>query len=201
MPRPRRELSKQKLAQNRDAVAPVQRDSTDIEDSRNSSVRTETNQVNSNAEEHRDPDSVQWRPGHVADSCPDSGEGDETITGESEDCSAKSLHGCEADEFDDNQAGNREEDGASFAEAVVEDLGDGLVNWASEDLRWVALSKILVSVVPQDIESKELHTMQKQRTMLKRKPARYVKSIAIEIAQGALISGLFISSVICAVAS
>ena len=60
--------------------------------------------------------------------------------------------------------------------------------------------------------------MQKQSTMLKRKPARYVNNMARDIAQGALISGLEIldglleprpedwmgstySSVICAVAS
>jgi hypothetical protein len=159
MPWSRRELSKQKLAHNRDAVAPVQRDGTDVEDTGNSSIRTETNQVDGNAEENRDPDSVQWRSGHGADFGPGSGEGNETITGESEDRTAKSLHGCEADELDDDQAGNREEDGASFAEAVVEDLSDGLVNWAGEDLRWVALSKILVSVVPQDrVEGITHHT-------------------------------------------
>ena len=61
-------------------------------------------------------------------------------------------------------------------------------------------------------------TMQKQSTMLKRKPARYVNNMAREMAQGALISGFEIldrqlelkslkgqgiaySSVICAVAS
>ena len=60
--------------------------------------------------------------------------------------------------------------------------------------------------------------MQKQSTMLKRKPARYVNNMARDIAQGALTSGLEIldglleprpedgmgstySSVICAVAS
>ena len=60
--------------------------------------------------------------------------------------------------------------------------------------------------------------MQKHRTMLNRKPARYVNSMASEMAHGALISGLDIlyecqkrspkigirraySSVICAVAS
>jgi hypothetical protein len=200
VPWPRSELPKHKLAQNRNAVAPVQRNGTDVEDTRNSSVRAETNQVDGNAEEHRDPNSVQWRSGHRVDFCPYSGEGQETITGESEDCSAKGLHGCEADELDNNQAGNRKKDSATFSEAVVEDLSDGLVNWAGEDHGRVTLCQILVSVVPQD-GAEKIHTMQKQRTMLKRKPARYVKSMAIEIAHGALISGWLISSVICAVAS
>lgn len=41
----------------------------------------------------------------------------------------------------------------------------------------------------------------KHKTMLNRKPARYVNSMAMEIAQGAFTSGLEISSVIWAVAS
>ena len=80
MPWSRSELSKQKLAQNGDAVAPVQRNGTDVEDTGNSSVRTETNQIDGNAEEHGDPYSVQWRSGHGVDFCPNSGEGQETIT-------------------------------------------------------------------------------------------------------------------------
>lgn len=144
MPWPRSEFSKQKLAQNGDAVAPVQRNGADVENTGNSSIRAETNQVDGNAEEHGDPDSIQWRSGHGMDFCPNSGEGQETVTGECEDCSAKGLHGCEADELNNNQACNCEEDGASFAEAVVEDLSDGLVNWARQDLDWVALCEILV---------------------------------------------------------
>jgi hypothetical protein len=102
MPWARSELAKQKLAQNGDAIAPVQRDGTDVEDARNSSVGAETDQVDSNAEEDGDPDSIQWRSCHWVDFRPDSGEGNETVTGEGEHCSAKRLHGCEADEFDDD---------------------------------------------------------------------------------------------------
>lgn len=43
--------------------------------------------------------------------------------------------------------------------------------------------------------------MQKHNTMLNRKPATYVKSIAMEMAHGAFTAGSEISSVICAVAS
>ena len=54
------------------------------------------------------------------------------------------MHGCEADELDDDEAGDGEEDAPCFAETVVEDLGDGLVDWAGENLRRVALQNLLM---------------------------------------------------------
>ena len=71
MPWTRGELSKQKLAQNGDAVAPVQRNGTHVEDTGNSSIRTKTDQIDGDAEKDRDPDGVQWCSGHWVDFCPD----------------------------------------------------------------------------------------------------------------------------------
>jgi len=140
VPRPRNELSEKKLAQNGDAITPVQCDGTDIEDTGNSSIRTETDQIDDNTEEHGDPDSIQWRSGHGVNFRPESGEGEETVTGEGEHCSAKRLHGCEANELDNDQTRDCEKNTACFSEAVVEDLCNGLVDWAGKDLRWVALN-------------------------------------------------------------
>ena len=54
------------------------------------------------------------------------------------------MHGCETNKLDDDQAGDGEEDATCLAEAVVEDLGDGLVDWAGENLRGVALQNLLM---------------------------------------------------------
>ena len=50
---------------------------------------------------------------------------------------ARSYQSRKADKLDDNESGYCEEDSASFAETVVEQLGDWLVNWTGKNFRWV----------------------------------------------------------------
>jgi len=157
MPWPRSEFSKEKLAKNGNAIAPVQRDSTDVEDTGNCSIRAKTDQIDSDAEEDGDPDCIQWRSGHWVNFRPDRREGYKSVTGEGKDCSAKRLHGCEAHEFDDDQTSDGEEDAACLAEAVVEDLSDGLVDWAGENRRRVAHAEAKDDIEEETSEIREEH--------------------------------------------
>ena len=53
-------------------------------------------------------------------------EGHEAVAREGEDGAAQGLHGGEAHELQDDQGADGEDDAAGRAEAVVEDLRDGL---------------------------------------------------------------------------
>lgn len=128
----------QKLAYDGDTVAPVQGDGADGEHTRDGGVGSKTDQVDGDAEKDRDPDGVERSAGPGGDLDPDVGEGQHTVTGEGEDGTAESLHGCEGDELDDDQGSNGEEHGTTLAETVVEDLRDGLSHGRLEDLLHVA---------------------------------------------------------------
>jgi hypothetical protein len=52
------ELTKGELAKDGNAVTPIEGNSTDVEDAGNCSVRTKTDQVDSDAPEDRDPNSI-----------------------------------------------------------------------------------------------------------------------------------------------
>ena len=138
MPWPWNEFPKDKLAEDGDAVRPIESDGADVEDTSNGCVGTETDQVDDDAPEDGDPDGIERSAGRGVDLSPHVGEWQETITGEGEDGSAEGLHGSEAHELDDEETGHGEEDPARFAEAVVENLGNRLNDWACEDLGGVA---------------------------------------------------------------
>ena len=95
MPWPGDELSEGKLAENGDAIRPIESNGTDIEDTGNSRVGAETDQVDDDAPEDGDPDGVQRSAGQGVDLGPDVGEGQEAVTGEGEDGTAEGLlRGC-----------------------------------------------------------------------------------------------------------
>ncbi len=79
------EFAKCKFAKDRDAVRPVQCDGTDVKNTSNGSVGTGTNQVDSNTEENRDPDCIEWGSCETIDLSPDVGGWNEAVTGESKD--------------------------------------------------------------------------------------------------------------------
>ena len=108
MPWSRGEFSAEHLAQDGDHVTPIQSDGTDVEHTGNSSVRSETDQIDSDAEEDRNPDGVQRCSREGGDDGPDRGEREEAITGEGEYGSGESLHCCEAHELDDDESEDSE---------------------------------------------------------------------------------------------
>jgi hypothetical protein len=89
MPWARDELSEHELAENGDAVRPIESDGADVEDTSDGGVGTEADQVDDNAPKYGDPDCVEGRAGLGVDFCPDAGEWKKTVTGEGEDGSAE----------------------------------------------------------------------------------------------------------------
>lgn len=133
MPGPRLKLPKDKLTKNRNAVAPVERNSTHIKNTRDRRVRPKTNQVNGNAPENTNPDREDRRTREREHFGPDVAEGQQLVAGEGEDGAREGLHSSESDEFDDDEGADGEDYAAGFAEDVVEDLGDGLGDGRGED--------------------------------------------------------------------
>ncbi len=91
MPWTRLKFAEDKLAENGNAVTPVQGDSTDVEDAGNSSIRSETDQVNSDAPEDRNPHRVQRGSSDGINIGPDARKGQKAVTGKGENGSAQRL--------------------------------------------------------------------------------------------------------------
>ena len=68
------ELSEDELAEDGDAVRPIESNGAHVEDTGNGSVGTETDQVNDDAPEDGDPDCVERSASLGVDFCPDIGE-------------------------------------------------------------------------------------------------------------------------------
>jgi hypothetical protein len=142
VPRARFKLAESELAEDRDTVGPVEGDRADVEDTGDSSVGAETNKVDGDTEEDRDPDGVQRCASQGTELGPDRGHWQEAVTREGENGAGGRLHGCETNELDDYEAAYSEEDTARLAETVVEELGNGLGEWGDEDLGRITLSGI-----------------------------------------------------------
>jgi len=138
VPWSRLELSKAHFAENGDDVTPVKSNSADVENTRDGSVRSKTNQVDGDREEHADPNGINWGSSLRVYVRPDVGKWDQAITGKCKDGPTYCLHGGEANKFDDDESADREEDTGAFAETVVVDLSNGLSERACEDLSWIA---------------------------------------------------------------
>ncbi len=70
------------LADDRDAVAPVKGDSSDVEDTCDGSIGAQTDEVDGDAEEDGDPDGVKRGIGQSIDFGPDVRKGNQAIAGE-----------------------------------------------------------------------------------------------------------------------
>lgn len=112
---------------DRDDITPIKSNSTDIEDTSDSSVGTESNQVDEDAEEDGDPYGIKRSSGEAVDLSPDMRCWEKTITGEGEDSSSQWLHGCEAHELNYDEATDGEKDAPRLSETIVVDLR----NWLS----------------------------------------------------------------------
>lgn len=138
VPWARLELSKDQTAEDWNTITPVQGDGSDVEDTGDGSVGSETDEVDGNAPEDGDPDSKDWGAGQWEDLNPDVGEWQEVVTAEGEDSASERLHGSEGDELDDDEGADGECDTARLSENVVEDLRDWLSDLRGQDVLWRA---------------------------------------------------------------
>ena len=71
MPWPWLELAKDDFAEDGDAVAPVEGDGTDVEDTSDGGVGPEPDQIDGNAPKNRDPDGIKGCARTLIDNRPD----------------------------------------------------------------------------------------------------------------------------------
>lgn len=152
MPWARFEPSERHLADNRNAIAPVQGNGSGGEHTNDGCVGTETDQIDSDATKHTDPYRVEWRLRPGVDLDPDTGKGDEAISREGEQGAPKGLlgpprqlkfesrikaggthHAGKSHEFDDEKGANCIEDSSGLSEHVVEYLRDWLFHRTIQD--------------------------------------------------------------------
>ena len=138
VPGSRLEAAEHDLAEDGDAVRPVERDSRDVEHASDGRVRAEADEVDRNAPEDGDPDGEDGGAGALVDLGPVLRPGDELVAGEGEEGAGQRLGRGEADELQDDEGADGVEDAAGAAEGVVVDLRDGLVEGGGENGGWVA---------------------------------------------------------------
>lgn len=119
MPRPSLELVEEELADDRDAVGPVKRNGTEVEDGRDSDVAPQPDQVDQNADDCVQPHSKHRRVRLLPDLVPDAGAGQELVASESPDRARAGLQGCNAHEVHDQECCDGEKDGRTLAHHVV----------------------------------------------------------------------------------
>ena len=85
------EFSKDNFAEDGNAIAPIERNGTDVENSGDSCVGSESDQINGNAPEYRDPDGVERRSTPPVDDRPDPGSRDEPVARERKECPREGL--------------------------------------------------------------------------------------------------------------
>lgn len=127
-------LVEKQLAQDGDTVRPVERNGTQVEDSRDRDVAAQTNKVDQNADQGIQPHSEHGRVGLAPDLVPNPATRQHLVTAESPNGARSSLERGNADKVHDDKGGHGEEDGRTFTHDVVVDLHDGLLNHAGEDI-------------------------------------------------------------------
>ena len=135
---PTLELAIKHLADDRDAVGPIQSDGGQIEDGRDGGVGSQTDQVDKDTGGNEEPDCVNWGIGLLVDLVPDSRQGKHFVAGVGPYCSSPGLDGCHGGEIENEAGGHGEEDASVPPNDVVEDLRYGLVDHVGEGVRWSA---------------------------------------------------------------
>lgn len=138
VPRPTLKLVEEKLAQDGNTVRPVQGDGAQVEDSRDSDIAPQADEVDQDANQRVQPHSQDRGISALPDLVPHLGAGEHLVAGEGPDGAAAGLQGRDADKVHDDEGGHGEEDGRALAHHVVVDLHHGLLDGRGEDvLRWV----------------------------------------------------------------
>lgn len=134
VPGPALELVEEELAQDGDAVGPVEGDGAQVEDGRDGDVAAEPDEVDEDADERVEPDGQDGGVGAAPDLEPDARPGQHLVAREGPDGAAAGLQGRDADKVHDDEGGHGEEDGCALAHHVVVDLHNGLLDGRGEDV-------------------------------------------------------------------
>lgn len=138
VPGPALKLVEEELAQDGDAVRPVQGDGAQVKDARDGDVAAQPDEVDQDADESVQPHCQNRCVGPFPNLIPHLRPGKHFVTGEGPDGAAAGLQGRNADEIHNNEGGHGEEDGSVLAHHVVVDLHHGLLDGGGQDvLRWV----------------------------------------------------------------
>lgn len=134
VPRPALELVEEELAQDGDAVRPVQGDGAQVEDARDGDVAAQPDEVDHDADERVQPHGQDGGVGALPDLVPHARPGEHLVAGEGPDGAAAGLQGRDADKVHDDEGGHGEEDGCVLAHHVVVDLHHGLLDGRGQDV-------------------------------------------------------------------
>ena len=126
MPGPGLELAEEHLAQDGDAVRPVEGDGRQVEDGRDGGVGAQPDEVDERAADGEEPDGVEGRGGGLVHLVPHARQREHLVARVGPHGAGPGLDGGDADEVEDDERGDGEEDTARGADVVVEDLGRGL---------------------------------------------------------------------------
>ena len=128
MERSRLHLPIQHLANNGDAIAPIERDSSEVEDRTNGRITPEPNKIDQHAQRAEDPDRIQRGIRPLPDLDPNPTKREHLIPGKRPHRAPPGLNRRHGGKIRDEAGHDDEEDAAAAADDVIEDLGDGLVD-------------------------------------------------------------------------
>lgn len=125
------------LADNWNAVRPVQSNGSEIENSTDSNVRPETDQIDQDTGDAEQPDSVDGSIGCLVDLVPEAGTWQHLVTRKGPDGPGTGLNCSHSGKIQDEACGDNKEDASIPANHVVEDLSHWLIHNVPECVRWV----------------------------------------------------------------
>ena len=128
MPRAGNELTKDDLAENRDAERRIQSHRADVEDTRNSDIRAEADEIDPDTPEYRDPDGKDGYTSLGHDLGPDSTKWHEPVPRKGKYGACKRLHRRKIPKLEDDKRTDGVKRASGFAQHVVEDLCDRLLD-------------------------------------------------------------------------
>ena len=132
------ELAICQFAYNGNTIRPVKGNGSQIEDGSNSSVASQTNQIDEHTENAEQPNRVDRSVGPPVDLVPDSGKWKHFVTSISPDGTGSSLNSGHGREVENKEGSNGEEYATTFANDLVEDLRHRLVDHIHELLGRIA---------------------------------------------------------------
>ena len=121
------------LADDGNAVRPVERDSRQVEDSSNSRIGPQPDQSDQNTANAKQPHGINGRIRCLVNLVPNSRKRQHLVSRVRPDGAGPGLDGRHGGEVQHDERGDSEEDAAAFAHDVVEDLRNGLQDRRFED--------------------------------------------------------------------
>ena len=159
VPWARNKLTKDNLAEDGDAKRPIQGNRADVKDTSNGGIRAKTNQVNPDTQAYREPDGKDRYTAQRHDLRPDSTKWHKSIPRVGEYCPCKRLHSSKIPKLEDNECTDSVKYASSFAQNVIEDLCDRLLDRRVEN--GIFPSDVTHDKTQDDIEQPSSHVGKK----------------------------------------